>query len=69
MRHLLRRMIDIWRRKTWPGDRYARWHGAQVGEGCRILSPIFGEPYLISIGDRITISTKVTVLEPDPKLS
>lgn len=59
------RLIDIYRRKTWPGDRYARLHGARIGQGCRILSPVFPEPFLVSIGDRVTIAPNVTLLTHD----
>lgn len=65
MRRLLYRLIDLYRRKTWPGDRYARWKGARVGQGCRILSPAFPEPFLVSIGDRVTIAPNVTLLTHD----
>lgn len=65
MKSILYRIIDIYRRKTWSGDRYARWHGARVGQGCRILSPVFPEPYLVSIGDRVTIAPNVTLLTHD----
>jgi carbonic anhydrase/acetyltransferase-like protein (isoleucine patch superfamily) len=65
IRHYVHRLINIWRRKTWSGDRYARWQGATVGDGCRILSPVFPEPYLVAIGDRVTISTNVTLLTHD----
>jgi acetyltransferase-like isoleucine patch superfamily enzyme len=48
------------------GDVAARWLGAQVGEGCRILSHLLGsEPWLISIGDRVTISSGVRILTHD----
>jgi UDP-3-O-[3-hydroxymyristoyl] glucosamine N-acyltransferase len=44
----------------------ARWLGAQVGDGCRILSHLLGsEPWLISIGDRVTVSSGVRILTHD----
>lgn len=40
--------------------------GVRVGDGCRILSDIATtEPWLISIGDRVTISTRVTFITHD----
>jgi acetyltransferase-like isoleucine patch superfamily enzyme len=44
----------------------ARWMGVAVGEGCRIYSGDFGtEPWLISMGDRVTISIGVHFLPHD----
>ena len=44
------------------GTHAARAMGVQVGEGCRILSGRFwSEPWLISIGDRVTISGGVVI--------
>jgi len=40
--------------------------GVSVGEGCRILSNVVTtEPWLVSIGDRVTISSKVTIVTHD----
>lgn len=48
------------------GDVAARWLGVKVGEGCRILSHLFGsEPWLISVGNRVTISSGVRILTHD----
>lgn len=42
---------------------YARHLGVKVGEGCRIYISTFGsEPFLISIGDRVTITAGVRLL-------
>jgi acetyltransferase-like isoleucine patch superfamily enzyme len=44
----------------------SREAGVTIGSDCRILSKIIGsEPWLISIGDRVTISTSVTLLTHD----
>lgn len=44
----------------------ARLAGVRVGEGCRLLCAGFGsEPWLISIGDRVTISTGVELITHD----
>lgn len=52
--------------KLLGGVSYARFRGVIVGEGCRIYSDKFGsEPWLISIGDRVTISSEVTFINHD----
>ncbi len=44
----------------------ARWLGVEVGEGCRLYIREFGsEPFLISIGDRVTITQGCTLLTHD----
>ena len=48
------------------GVAYARCEGVIVGEGCRIYSTGFGtEPFLITIGNRVTITSGVTFLTHD----
>lgn len=48
------------------GETLARLAGVKVGKDCRILIKEFGsEPFLISIGDRVTISSKVTFINHD----
>ena len=45
---------------------YARYLGVQVGEGCRIYTKNWGsEPFLISIGDRVTVTSSVIFLTHD----
>lgn len=47
-------------------ERYGRRIGVNIGRDCRILSSNFGtEPFLISIGDRVTVSFNVTFLTHD----
>lgn len=44
----------------------ARRKGARVGDGCRIYTRDFGsEPFLITIGDRVTITSRVRILTHD----
>ncbi|MGL4339332.1 MAG: acyltransferase [Rhodoglobus sp.] len=44
----------------------ARSAGVQIGDGCRIISSVITtEPWLVSIGDRVTISSKVTLVTHD----
>jgi len=45
---------------------YARSQGVRIGDGCRILIHDFGsEPFLVSIGDRVTVTTRVLFLTHD----
>lgn len=52
------------------GVAHARWCGVTVGERCRIFSNEYGsEPFLIEIGNDVTISTKVIFVTHDGSLS
>lgn len=45
---------------------YARSNGVKVGENCRLLTADFGsEPYLISIGNHVLVSSGVSLLTHD----
>jgi len=51
---------------TKGGLAYAKSLGVQVGEGCRIYTYKFGsEPFLIQIGNRVTITSGVVLLTHD----
>lgn len=46
--------------------KYARSNGVKVGENCRLLTAEFGsEPYLISIGNHVLLSSNVSLLTHD----
>lgn len=63
---IFHRLINAWRKMTWPGDEYARWKGVKVGSNCRILIRSFGsEPFLIEIGDDVTVSSGVQLITHD----
>ena len=48
------------------GEYAARALGVKIGEGCRIYTSSFGiEPWLISIGDRVTITNGVQFITHD----
>jgi acetyltransferase-like isoleucine patch superfamily enzyme len=48
------------------GEKYARRIGVRVGTGCRIYTKHFGsEPFLISIGDRVTVTSGVQFITHD----
>ena len=52
--------------RTLGNVRYARKLGVSVGRDCRIYINYFGtEPFLISIGDRVTITSGVKILTHD----
>lgn len=66
LKHLLYRLYGIFLRGFKGGVFYARYCGVNVGEGCRIYTSSFGsEPFLISIGDRVTITSGVKLLTHD----
>lgn len=47
-------------------EAYARAAGVRIGQGCRILIHDFGsEPFLVAIGDRVTVTTRVLFLTHD----
>ncbi|MFD2098858.1 acyltransferase [Flagellimonas iocasae] len=48
------------------GAAYARYVGVEVGENCRILTSSFGsEPWLIKIGNKVTITSGVRIITHD----
>lgn len=50
-------------------ERYARMVGVTIGRNCRIYKTSFGsEPFLISIGDRVTVTSGVRFLTHDGSL-
>lgn len=52
--------------KILGGVRYGRLLGVTIGKDCRIFTDRFGsEPWLISIGDRVTVSSEVTFINHD----
>jgi acetyltransferase-like isoleucine patch superfamily enzyme len=49
---------------------FARWKGVRVGNGCRIYIDQFGsEPFLVEIGDNVTITADVKLLTHDGSTS
>jgi acetyltransferase-like isoleucine patch superfamily enzyme len=48
------------------GDKAARRLGARIGHACRIYSfNVSAEPFLVSIGDNVTVSSSVTLVTHD----
>jgi acetyltransferase-like isoleucine patch superfamily enzyme len=63
---MIKRFIAFFLRHLRGGDAAARFLGVKVGKGCRIITRGFGtEPWLISIGDRVTIATDVLIMTHD----
>lgn len=59
---LLRRILYAFK----GSDYTARALGVKLGEGCRLYSASFGtEPWLISIGDRVTVTSGVQFITHD----
>jgi acetyltransferase-like isoleucine patch superfamily enzyme len=55
---------------TMGGSAHARWMGARVGEKCRIyIFSLGSEPFLISIGNRVTIASGSKILTHDGSTS
>ncbi|MFC5338933.1 acyltransferase [Leucobacter denitrificans] len=47
-------------------ENYARKHGVTIGKGCRIYTNLVtSEPWMISVGDRVTISTACHLITHD----
>lgn len=66
LRRIFRGAIDRLNRVRLGSVGYARAIGVQVGEGCRIGIWDFGtEPYLIKIGNRVTIAPNVQIYTHD----
>lgn len=63
---LIKLLKSYYHRITKPGVEYARFLGMSVGENCRIFTSTFGsEPWLISIGNKVTITSGVRFLTHD----
>lgn len=66
MINVIRILSDLYLRATKSGVDYARLKGVKVGRDCRIYTKSFGsEPWMISIGDKVTITSGVVMLTHD----
>ena len=64
--HMIGKIYLIGLRYFKGGVFYARHLGVNIGEGCRIYTTSFGsEPFLITIGDRVTVTSGVKILTHD----
>ncbi|MUH36913.1 acyltransferase [Zobellia amurskyensis] len=63
---IIRLIKANYRKITLSGDMYLRSLGGSVGDNCRILTTSFGsEPWLISIGNNVTVTSGVKILTHD----
>lgn len=63
---LLARAIDRFSLLLLGKEQFARRKGVKIGNGCRILSNVVTtEPWLVSIGDRVTVSSDVSFVTHD----
>ncbi|MDY0910394.1 acyltransferase [Microbacterium sp. CFBP9034] len=61
-----RRLRDSVVQRALGWEVWARRSGVTIGSGCRILSNVAtSEPWLVSIGDRVTVSSRVTLITHD----
>ena len=59
-------LISYYHKITKAGNEYAKFLGVKVGNDCRIYTTSFGsEPWLISIGNKVTITSGVQILTHD----
>ena len=62
----MRKLIRAIRQRQLGWERWARKQGVRIGTGCRILSNVAtSEPWLVSIGDRVTVSSRVSLVTHD----
>ena len=62
----MRKVIRGIRQRQLGWERWARQEGVRIGTGCRILSNVAtSEPWLVSIGDRVTVSSRVSLVTHD----
>ena len=66
IKNIIKKIISLFILYFRGGVAYAKHLGATVGENCRIYTPHFGsEPFLISIGNKVTITSGVKLLTHD----
>jgi acetyltransferase-like isoleucine patch superfamily enzyme len=59
-------LLELIKRFTSDGTGYARKKGVKIGNDCRIYTTGFGsEPFLITIGDRVTVTSGVKFITHD----
>lgn len=57
---MINRVLNLYRKYFWAGEKYARYMGVKVGANCIISIKDFGsEPYLIEIGNDVRITSGV----------
>jgi acetyltransferase-like isoleucine patch superfamily enzyme len=62
----IRLFRELLYRVTKSGVEYARYKGVKVGDNCRVYTTSFGsEPWMISIGNKVTVTSGVVLLTHD----
>lgn len=63
---VVNKLIDLSILLIFGRERFARHKGVRIGTGCRIIAKEWGtEPFLVHIGDRVTIADGVRILTHD----
>lgn len=62
----VRHSLELYKYNQFTIAEYFRKQGAQIGDGCRIIPTFLGtEPYLVKIGNHVTIANGVTFITHD----
>ncbi len=62
----IRNILNFLYLKLFGAEKYARKIGVEIGRGCRIYTAEWGsEPYLITLGDKVTVSKGVIFITHD----
>lgn len=57
---MFKRLLEIYKRRFWSPEKYARYLGVNIGIDCSIATKYWGsEPYLIEIGDHVQVTNDV----------
>lgn len=57
---MLKRILNLYRKKFWSRERYGKHIGVKIGKNCNIQDIQFSsEPYLIEIGNNVQITSGV----------
>ena len=66
MKKIFLLLKELFIRATKSGVDYARYKGVKIGSNCRIYTRSFGsEPWMITIGNKVTITSGVILLTHD----
>lgn len=64
--HIINTIIQFIKKRSMTDIQYYRSLGVKIGDNCRIYTNRFGsEPWLISIGNRVTITSGVNIITHD----
>ena len=55
---MIKKLLNIYKRRFWSSEKYARSTGVNIGKNCDIQKVSFGsEPYLVEIGNHVQITS------------